>query len=38
MQSPTPAGGVADIGQIALVVGDVTKATVFYRDVLGLKF
>lgn len=39
--SPTPASpapGVAVIGQIAIVVSDVTKATAFYRDVLGLKF
>lgn len=38
MSSPTPSSGVADIGQIALVVSDVAKATLFYRDVLGLKF
>src|SRR5438045_1834767 len=36
MSSPTPA--VSEIGQIALVVGDVAQATNFYRDVLGLKF
>ncbi|MEO5960167.1 MAG: VOC family protein, partial [Opitutaceae bacterium] len=30
--------GLSEIGQIALVVGDVAKATAFYRDVLGLKF
>lgn len=29
---------LADIGQIALTVSDVAKATTFYRDVLGLKF
>ncbi len=29
---------VSEIGQIALVVSDVAQATVFYRDVLGLKF
>lgn len=29
---------LADIGQIALTVSDVAKATAFYRDVLGLKF
>ena len=34
--SPVPA--LSEIGQIALVVGDVAQATVFYRDVLGLKF
>lgn len=36
MTSPTPL--VAEIGQIAVVVSDVAKATVFYRDVIGLKF
>lgn len=36
MSSPTPA--LFDLGQIALTVSDVTKATAFYRDVLGLKF
>src|SRR5688500_1302183 len=29
---------ISEIGQIAITVSDVTKATVFYRDVLGLKF
>lgn len=29
---------LAEIGQIALTVSDVAQATVFYRDVLGLKF
>ncbi len=29
---------LSDIGQIAIVVRDVATATVFYRDVLGLKF
>ena len=37
MSSPTPLV-VSDIGQIAIIVGDVAKATAFYRDVLGLKF
>jgi predicted enzyme related to lactoylglutathione lyase len=32
--SPT----LSEIGQIAFVVRDVTQATEFYRDVLGLKF
>jgi predicted enzyme related to lactoylglutathione lyase len=36
--SPTPFRGVSEIGQIAITVGDVAKATAFYRDVLGLKF
>ena len=38
MSSPTPFNGVSEIGQIAIIVGDVAKATAFYRDVLGLKF
>jgi predicted enzyme related to lactoylglutathione lyase len=38
MSFPAPAVGVSDIGQIALIVSDVAKATAFYRDVLGLKF
>lgn len=37
MNSPAPAA-VSEIGQIAIVVSDVAKATAFYRDVLGLKF
>jgi predicted enzyme related to lactoylglutathione lyase len=37
--SPTPQPhAVLAIGQIAITVSDVAKATVFYRDVLGLKF
>lgn len=35
--STTPAA-LGEIGQIAITVGDVAKATAFYRDVLGLKF
>ena len=35
--SPAPTG-VSEIGQIAIIVGDVPQATAFYRDVLGLKF
>lgn len=38
MNPLTPTPVLADIGQIALTVGDVAKAIVFYRDVLGLKF
>ena len=37
MSSPAPTG-VSEIGQIAIIVGDVPRATAFYRDVLGLKF
>lgn len=29
---------INSIGQIAIAVSDITKATEFYRDVLGLKF
>lgn len=36
MSAPSPA--LSEIGQIAVIVGDVAKATTFYRDVLGLKF
>ena len=38
MSTPTPFSGISEIGQIAIVVADVAKATVFYRDVLGLKY
>jgi methylmalonyl-CoA/ethylmalonyl-CoA epimerase len=38
MNSPTLFSGVSEIGQIAITVGNVAKATAFYRDVLGLKF
>jgi predicted enzyme related to lactoylglutathione lyase len=34
----TASSTVSEIGQIAVTVSDVAKATVFYRDVLGLKF
>ena len=37
MNSPTPPA-LSEIGQIAITVSDVAKATAFYRDVLGLKF
>ena len=37
MTTPTP-HSLSEIGQIAITVGDVAKATGFYRDVLGLKF
>jgi predicted enzyme related to lactoylglutathione lyase len=36
MSPPPPA--ISSIGQIALTVGDVARATSFYRDVLGLSF
>ena len=36
MSTTTP--GLDEIGQIAITVSDVARATAFYRDVLGLKF
>ena len=30
--------GISKIGQIAMPVDDVARATAFYRDVLGMKF
>ena len=36
LPAPLP-HAVSDIGQIAITVSDVAQATVFYRDVLGLK-
>ena len=38
MSSSTASSVPLEIGQIAITVSDVAKATVFYRDVLGLKF
>src|SRR5438045_2304051 len=38
MNSSNPPPALSEIGQIAITVSDVAKATVFYRDVLGLKF
>ena len=29
---------ISEIGQLALTVGDVSKALAFYRDILGLQF
>lgn len=36
--NPPVSPALSEIGQIAIVVGDVAQATIFYRDVLGLKF
>jgi catechol 2,3-dioxygenase-like lactoylglutathione lyase family enzyme len=36
--APTPTLSLSSIGQIAIVVKDVERATAFYRDVLGMKF
>ena len=30
--------GLTNIGQIAVPVGDVDRATAFYRDILGMRF
>lgn len=38
MSSSPSSPTLSEIGQIALTVSDVAKATEFYRDVLGLKF
>jgi predicted enzyme related to lactoylglutathione lyase len=38
MSASSLSPSLSEIGQIAITVGDVAKATVFYRDVLGLKF
>lgn len=35
---PVTVPTLGEIGQIAITVSDVAKATAFYRDVLGLKF
>ncbi len=34
----TPAVGLGRIGQIAVPVADLARATAFYRDVLGMRF
>lgn len=34
----TPTLSLSSIGQIAIVVKDVERATAFYRDVLGMRF
>src|SRR5438477_12550418 len=36
--SSTPALSLSRIGQIAIVVHDVERATAYYRDVLGMRF
>jgi methylmalonyl-CoA/ethylmalonyl-CoA epimerase len=36
--APTPTFSLSQIGQIAIVVKDVERATAFYRDVLGMRF
>ena len=33
-----PAFGLHNIGQVAITVTDVDRATAFYRDVLGMRF
>ena len=34
----TPSLSLSRIGQIAIVVHDVERATAYYRDVLGMRF
>ncbi|MEO8725015.1 MAG: VOC family protein [Acidobacteriaceae bacterium] len=34
---PQPALVITDIGQIAIPVNDIDRATAFYRDILGLR-
>lgn len=38
MTGATPTFGLAQLGQIAITVHDLDRATAFYRDVLGLPF
>jgi methylmalonyl-CoA/ethylmalonyl-CoA epimerase len=38
VSTSTPSLSLSRIGQIAIVVHDVDRATAFYRDVLGMKF
>ncbi len=33
-----PSRGLSELGQIALTVDDIERATAFYRDVLGVRF
>ena len=38
MSDMTPDAAISRLGQIAIVVHDVDRATAFYRDVLGLRY
>jgi methylmalonyl-CoA/ethylmalonyl-CoA epimerase len=38
MTTVTTSIGISRVGQIAITVQDITRATAFYRDQLGLKF
>ena len=38
MDTPTQVPAIGRVGQIAINVHDVDRATAFYRDVLGMKF
>lgn len=38
VESPEPKFGLRQVGQIAIPVKDVERATAFYRDVLGMSF
>ncbi len=37
-EEPPPNAGLTEVGQIAVTVEDVERATAFYRDVLGVPF
>ena len=37
-RTETPSAGLTEVGQIAITVEDVGRATAFYRDVLGVPF
>ncbi|MEX2560959.1 MAG: VOC family protein [Pirellulales bacterium] len=37
MAAPGPGFGLFEIGQIALVVSELARATAFYRDALGMR-
>ena len=38
MSAPTPGFALAQIGQIAVPVAEITRAVAFYRDTLGMRF
>ncbi|HEX2722928.1 MAG TPA: VOC family protein [Gemmatimonadaceae bacterium] len=38
MESSTAALSLSTIGQVAIIVKDLSRATAFYRDTLGIKF
>ncbi|HYR90562.1 MAG TPA: VOC family protein [Terriglobia bacterium] len=38
MSAPTPGFELAQIGQIAVPVNEISRAVAFYRDILGMRF